>query len=126
MVLEVNDLNGFAILLGGFMYMVYGGIYYSILLGKKKEGDSKGPFKYIFSVITAFICSFLVAILIQAAGAEGAVTGAGIGILVGLMITLVYIKNTLFGLLSKKSCIIAIGDHFVIFTLLGLLHGFMN
>jgi Protein of unknown function (DUF1761) len=126
MFLEVNDLNGIAILLGGLMYMVYGGIYYSVLLGKKKDSGTKGPFKYIFSVITAFISSFLVAILIQAAGTEGVMTGAEIGFMVGLIITLVFIKNALFGLLTRKSCIIAIGDHLVIFTLLGMLHGFMN
>ncbi|RZT21019.1 DUF1761 domain-containing protein [Fictibacillus sp. BK138] len=126
MFLEINELNGIAILFGGLLYMLYGGMYYSILLGKKKEAGSQGPFKYMFSVVTAFISSFLVSILINAAGVENFIEGTVTGLMIGLLISLVYIKNSLFGLLTKKSCIIAIGDHFVIFTLLGMLHGFMN
>lgn len=126
MFLEINELNGIAILLGGLLYMVYGGIYYSILLGKKKEAGSHGSFKYIFSILTAFISSFLVSIIVNAAGIENFLASTAIGLMIGLLISLVYIKNSLFGLLTKKSCIIAIGDHAVIFTLLGMLHGFMN
>lgn len=47
------------------------------------------------------------------------------GFMVGLIITLVYIKNRLFGLMTNQSLTVAIGDHLVIFTLLGALHGFM-
>jgi hypothetical protein len=108
------------------MYMIYGGIYYSILLGKKKDTGSEGPFKYIFSVIAAFISSFLVGVLVHAAGADSLIAGLAIGFIIGLLITLVYCKNALFGLMTKRSCMIAIGDHVIIFTLLGLLHGILN
>lgn len=43
--------------------------------------------------------------------------------LIGLIISMVYLKNSLFGLMSKKSFLIAIGDHLIIFTLLGAIHG---
>ena len=126
MLLDVSELNVAATLIGGLMYMVYGGIYYSILLGKKKETASEGPFKYIFSVIAAIISSFLVEILVHATGADSLITGLAIGFMIGLLISLVYYKNALFGLITKKSCMIAVGDHLVIFTLLGLLHGIMK
>ena len=56
--------------------MLYGGIYYSVVLSNKKgsnnreiiENQSKGPFKYIYSVIIAFISSFLMSILVQSIG----------------------------------------------------------
>jgi membrane protease YdiL (CAAX protease family) len=106
------------------MYIIYGGIYYSVLLGKKKVNENEGAFKYIYSVVAAFVSSLLMAILVQASG--GDVSGLVIGLIIGLLISLVYYKNALFGLMTKKSCLIAIGDHFVIFTLLGLLHGILN
>jgi hypothetical protein len=106
--------------------MIYGGIYYSITVGKNKNNQSDGPFKYIFSVITAFISSFLIALLAEATGAENAAEGLMVGLTVGVLITLVYYKNTLFGLMTKKSLFIAIGDHLVIFTLLGLINGLLN
>jgi Protein of unknown function (DUF1761) len=126
MFLNVSDVNAAATLTGGLMYMIYGGIYYSLLLGKKKDAGSKGPLKYVFSVIAAFISSFLVGVLVQAVGADGLMSGLAIGLIIGLLISLVYCKNTLFGLMTKQSCMIAIGDHLVIFILLGLLHGIMD
>lgn len=124
--LNVTELNITAIVAGGFLYMIYGGIYYSILLGKTKDNENTGPFKYVFSVFVAFFSSCLVALLVQAVGTHRAASGVTIGLIIGIVITLVYYKNTLFGLMTKRSFIIATGDHLVIFTLLGLLHGIMN
>jgi hypothetical protein len=126
-----SSLNVFAIIIGGIVYMVYGGIYYSVLLADKSgaknksiyDNQSKGPFKYIYSVIIAFISSIIVASLVQAVTPESLFGSAGIGFSIGFLITIVYIKNSLFGLLSRRSLLIAIGDHIVIFTLLGLIHG---
>ncbi len=128
MLIDLNELNYIAIIGGALLYMIYGTIYYSILLGKKKESEnqSEGPLKYVVSVIVAFISSILVAILVQAAAAVGLVEGAAVGIIIGILISIVYLKNSLFGLISRNSFILAIGDHLVIFTLLGALHGFLN
>jgi hypothetical protein len=126
MSIEPAQFNLLAMILGGLLYMVYGGIYYSVLVGNKKDGQSGGPVKYIYSVILAFVISFIIAILLQKIGAESLLEGLGLGFVIGLVISLVYIKNALFGLISKKSLYIAIGDHLVIFTLLGALHGWMN
>jgi hypothetical protein len=120
------ELNVLSIIIGGLMYMIYGGIYYSVLLGKKKVNESEGAFKYIYSVVAAFVSSLLMAILVQVSGGDGPLSGLVIGLIIGLLISLVYYKNALFGLMTKKSCLIAIGDHFVIFALLGLLHGILN
>ncbi|UII56405.1 DUF1761 domain-containing protein [Cytobacillus spongiae] len=125
----MENLNFLPILVGGIAYMVYGGIYYSIMLSNKSElksGQTEGPFKYIYSVILAFVCSFLVAILVQATSSNQITEGIFIGLIIGLLISLVYIKNMLFGLISKKACVIAIGDHLIIFTLLGAIHGFLQ
>ncbi|SES04006.1 DUF1761 domain-containing protein [Psychrobacillus sp. OK032] len=122
MSIDWSNLNYMAIIAGGLLYMVYGGIYYSVLLSGKKEIQSNRPFKYIYSVIIAFINSFLVAILIQVTAADSLLQGAAIGFIIGIIITMVYVKNALFGLISKKSLLIAIGDHLIIFTLLGVLH----
>ena len=120
-----------AAIVGGIVYMMYGGIYYSVVLSKKKksnnkdiiENQSKGPFKYIYAAIIAFISSFLMAVLIQSTDSENLLVGVGIGFIIGLLISIIYLKNTLFGLMSKKSFLIAIGDHLIIFTLLGTIHG---
>ncbi|MBS4201062.1 DUF1761 domain-containing protein [Bacillus sp. FJAT-49732] len=125
MLIDWNGLNYIAIIIGGFLYMIYGAVYYSILLSSKKGNQDSGPIKYVVSVIIAFISSFFMATIIQASGSEGIVEGLTIGFMVGVIISLVYLKNTLFGLVNKKSFIIAIGDHLIIFTLLGGLHGIM-
>lgn len=125
MSIDWSNLNYVAIIIGGLLYMIYGTIYYSILLGKKKEQQTEGPLKYIYSVIIAFISSILMAILINATGAETLLQGALIGFIIGVIIKMVYVKNALFGLISKKSTLIAICDHLVIFTLLGALHGWL-
>ncbi|MGF2614843.1 DUF1761 domain-containing protein [Rossellomorea vietnamensis] len=116
------------ILAGGVLYIIYGAVYYSITVGKKSAGStqSEGPGKYIASVILAFVSSFLTGLAVQAFGFDGAAGGAVVGLGIGMLVTLLYLKNTLFGLLSWKSFSIAAGDHLVIFTLLGLLHGFFN
>ncbi|WP_391120029.1 DUF1761 domain-containing protein [Psychrobacillus sp. L3] len=126
MTIDWGNLNYVAIIIGGFLYMIYGTIYYSILLSNKKGQQTKGPIKYIYSVIIAFISSFLVAILINATGAETLLQGALIGFIIGIIIKMVYVKNALFGLISMKSTLIAICDHFIIFTLLGALHGWLS
>ncbi|OBZ13188.1 DUF1761 domain-containing protein [Bacillus sp. FJAT-26390] len=133
MSMDWSALNVVAILAGGVMYMLYGTIYYSVRLSDKKgiknkavlENQSEGPLKYICSVIIAFVSSFLVAVLIQLTGAENALQGLGIGLIIGLLITIVYLKNSLFGLMSRRSLLIAVGDHLIIFLLLGCLHGLM-
>ncbi|TQR21216.1 DUF1761 domain-containing protein [Psychrobacillus vulpis] len=125
MSIDWSNMNFIAILAGGLLYMIYGGIYYSVLLSGKKDNQSNGPFKYIYSVIIAFINSFLVAILLQATSSDSVLQGAAIGFIIGIIITMVYVKNALFGLISKKSLVIAIGDHLIIFTLLGILHSLL-
>ncbi|MCA1066255.1 DUF1761 domain-containing protein [Rossellomorea sp. AcN35-11] len=119
MALEVNLP---ALLVGAVVYMVYGGIYYSILLGKKGQ-DRSGPIKYIVAVIVAFISSFLIGLLVQSTGAAGLAEGAMVGGIIGILISIVYLKNTLFGLISNRMFLIAVGDHLVIFTVLGAIHG---
>jgi hypothetical protein len=130
MLIGLNELNIIAIIIGGLLYMVYGGIYYSVRLGgdkhpEKKQNEVEGPMKYVFSVVVAFISSFIMAVFVQATGSDGIVAGMLIGFMVGLIITLVCLKNRLFGLMTKQSFMIAVGDHLVIFTLLGALHGWM-
>lgn len=121
--MELN-VNLLAILAGAVVYMVYGGIYYSILLGKKEQ-DSTGPIKYAVAVIVAFISSLLVGIFVQATGSNGLVEGALTGVFIGILISIVYLKNALFGLMTKRMFLIAIGDHLIIFSLLGAVHGWL-
>ncbi|RKN62781.1 DUF1761 domain-containing protein [Paenibacillus ginsengarvi] len=121
MSVDFNQLNYVAILAGGILYMIYGAIYYSLLVGK--EAQSKGASKYVVSVVVALASSFFIAILVQATGSKGLLQGAVVGGIVGILISIVYLKNTLFGLVKTRNFWIAIGDHLVIFTLLGMLHG---
>ena len=132
MLIDWNEFNIIAIIVGvgGLLYMVYGGIYYSVRLGgdkhpEKKQNEVEGPMKYVISVVVAFISSFIMGVFVQATGSKGIGAGMLIGFMVGLIITLVYLKNRLFGLMTKQSFMIAVGDHLVIFTLLGALHGWM-
>ncbi|PUB11397.1 DUF1761 domain-containing protein [Paenisporosarcina sp. OV554] len=130
MLIDWNEFNIIAIIVGGLLYMVYGGIYYSVRLGgdkhpEKKQNEVEGPMKYVISVVVAFISSFIMAVFVQATGSKGIGAGMLIGFMVGLIITLVYLKNRLFGLMTKQSFMIAVGDHLIIFTLLGALHGWL-
>lgn len=119
-----ENIHFITILIGAVVYIVYGTIYYSVILSNKKGIQSKGPFKYIYSVIIAFVISFFMALITQASGTESILGGLTIGLMMGLFISFVYIKNALFGLLSRKSLFIAVGDHLIIFTILGAIHGF--
>ncbi len=130
MLIDWNELNFIAIIIGTLLYMVYGGIYYSVRLGgdkhpEKKQNEVEGSMKYIFSIVVALISSFIMAVFVQATGSDGIPEGMLIGFMIGLIITLVYLKNRLFGLMTKQSFLIAVGDHLVIFTLLGALHGWL-
>jgi len=126
MVLDWDSINYLAIIIGALVYIIYGAIYYSILLSGEKSKQTEGAIKYIYSIIIAFISSFLVAILVQLTGAETLLQGAIIGFIIGVIIKMVYVKNALFGLITKKSTLIAICDHLIIFTLLGALHGWLS
>ncbi|MDE0584227.1 DUF1761 domain-containing protein [Planococcus sp. A6] len=119
--IDFQTVNVLAVLIGGVLYMIYGAVYYSILVGK--ENQETGAMKYVFSVITAFLSSFVIATLVQMTDANSLFEGAVLGGMIGLVIALVYLKNALFGLISKKNVAIAIGDHLVIFLLLGAFHG---
>ncbi|MFL6555407.1 MAG: DUF1761 domain-containing protein [Bacillus sp. (in: firmicutes)] len=115
---------------GGIVYIMYSGIYYSVVLSNKMkskykdilENQSEGPFKYIYSVIIAFSSSFLMAILIKSIGSDNLLIGLGIGFIIGLIISMVYLKNAMFGLMSKRSFLITIGDHLIVFTWLGAIY----
>jgi Protein of unknown function (DUF1761) len=127
-ILLVDDLNFLAIIVGGLMYMMFGALYFSpILFGNswvqlhtQKTNDG---LKYGGSAIIAFISSFLVSLLVHATNANGLMDGIFIGLTVGIIIALVYLKNALFGLMTKKAYAIAVGDHIIAFSLLGGLHG---
>jgi ABC-type uncharacterized transport system permease subunit len=131
MLIEWGNINYLPVIVGGIVYMIYGGIYYSVVLSKKDRNkdildyQSKGPFKYIYSVIIAFINSFFMALLVQSIRADHLISGAGVGLIIGLIITMVYLKNSFFGLMSKKSFLVPIGDHLIIFTILGAIHGIL-
>jgi hypothetical protein len=124
MFMEGLNLNLLAILSGALLYMVYGGIYYSILLRKKEQ--SNHPAKYAAAVIVAFISSFITSLFVQSAGSAGVIEGALSGLIPGVLISIVYLKNTLFGLINKNAFLIAVGDHLIIFTLMGALHGYLH
>ncbi|MEH7235444.1 DUF1761 domain-containing protein [Bacillus sp. JJ1562] len=127
--IDFGSLQYLPIIVGGIVYIVYGGVYYSVVLSKKNkkrdilENQSAGPLKYIYSIILAFISSLIVGVIIQSVGSDHLIEGVGVGFIIGLLISLVYLKNTLFGLMSRRSFLVAIGDHLIIFTLLGTIHG---
>lgn len=130
MLSSLGSIHFLPVIVGGIVYMLYGGIYYSVVLSNKNKDqdilskESKGLGKYFYSVIVAFISSAFMGLLIQLVGADNVLAGVGIGFIIGLLISLVYLKNSLFGLMPKKSFLIALGDHLIIFPLLGSIHGF--
>jgi len=125
------DLNVFAIIIGGLMYMLFGAFYYSpVLFGNKwaelndvdlKEAGSK-PFLAAFLV--AFFNSLFIAILVQLTGTETVSEAILLGIVIGAILSFSYFKNMMFGLMKKSVFFIAIGDHVIILTLLSILHTF--
>lgn len=114
-----------AILLGAVLYIIYGTVYYSILL-KDKNNENSSPVRYVIAILVAFISSFIMSMVIQHTGVDSMGSGAFIGFLIGILISIVFIKNAAFGLISKRHLFIALGDHLVIFTLLGALHGYFS
>ncbi|MEF7563650.1 DUF1761 domain-containing protein [Bacillus infantis] len=130
MSIDWSSISLLPVIAGGMVYILYGGIYYSIALSKKYTSNheiinkqSQGPFKYIYSVIIAFMISYLIAAVLQATGSDSLLDGAVLGFSAGLLISIVYVKNALFGLVTKKSLVIAVGDHIIAFTMVGMVVG---
>jgi hypothetical protein len=130
MSIDWSSIHLLPVIAGGLVYIIYGGIYYSASLSKKNTSNheilhkqSGGPFKYIYSVVTAFIISFAMAAALQATGSDSFLDGAALGLSIGFVISIVYVKNALFGLVTKKSLGVAVGDHLVAFTLVGMVQG---
>lgn len=130
MTIDVMELNFLAVLVGGILYMVFGALYYSpVLFGnvwvkanKLSDQHMKNGLIYVGAAFVAFVSSFLIAVLVQATGADDLVSGMVLGGVIGLLVTLVYWKNTLFGLMNKKVFAIAVGDHLISFMMLSILH----
>ncbi|ELK47842.1 UNVERIFIED_CONTAM: DUF1761 family protein [Halobacillus marinus] len=116
------EVSLIAVIVGAVIYILYGTIYYSLRL-KGKEGANH-PAHYAAAVLIGFISSFLIGALVQAFHQQGILPGAFLGLIVGLLISVVYVKNSLFGLLSRRNMYIAIGDHLIIFPLIGAIHGY--
>jgi hypothetical protein len=128
---ELMNLNYWAVLAGGLMYMAFGALYFSpIMFGKtwsrlndRQSGAQAGnPFNYVGSALAAFLSSLLIAVLIRLAGAEDVWSGLSLGLLIGMVVALAYLKNALFGLATNKAVAVAVGDHLISLTLLSLLH----
>ncbi|QGQ95637.1 DUF1761 domain-containing protein [Paenibacillus psychroresistens] len=131
MSIDFMDLNYLAVLAGGIVYMAFGALYYSPLLFgkhavslKKNQGEkeTKDALKYPGAALVGFLSSFLLALIVQVSGADDVVSGLVIGLVIGFLLALAYLKNTLFGLTSKKAYALAVSDHFIIFIILGILH----
>lgn len=128
---DLTEIHYGSVLAGAIFYMVFGALYYSpVLFGNAwshlnnvKEGQLKNPLIYVGSTAAAFLSSFIMALLIQATGFDGLQNGLAIGLMAAVLIALVYMKNAAFGLMSKKVYAIAVGEHFISFTVLGILHG---
>ncbi|MGD6793948.1 DUF1761 domain-containing protein [Metabacillus indicus] len=126
-----EGFNIIAVLAGGLLYMAFGAFYYSPLLFGKAwtsmhPGGVKDSVKYTGSAVIALLTSFLIFTLIQLTGADGAGPGLLTGLIVGAVLALAYLKNTLFGLMNWKSYVIAVLDHVIACSLLGVLHGLWN
>ncbi|WP_349408950.1 DUF1761 domain-containing protein [Pseudalkalibacillus sp. SCS-8] len=123
------ELNILAIIVGGFLYMAFGAFYYSPILfgntwGQLNNIGEEGmrPINFVWSGVVAFASSFVMALIVGLTGADDVGSGLLIGALVGILLFLGLFKNTVFGMTSKKVFAIAVGDHVIIFCLLGILH----
>ncbi|MFC0186794.1 DUF1761 domain-containing protein [Fictibacillus aquaticus] len=127
---ELQNLNLLAVLAGGFIYMLFGALYYSpIAFGKtwtvihqerfSAYGDGA---KYGVAAAAAFISSFLIAVIVNDAGADSVADGLVIGLILGLLIAVALLKNMMFGMMPKKAYFIAAGDHAIIYIVLAVLH----
>lgn len=111
-----------AFILGAILYGAYGGVYYSLVL----KGKKNPPLHYVLSVVIAFACSYIVGLLVHNSGFDGLLPGIVIGFSIGVIIALVYLKNMLFGLITRRNFTIAVFDHVVALTLLGTIHGLFH
>ncbi|KUP04054.1 hypothetical protein Q75_16680 [Bacillus coahuilensis p1.1.43] len=127
MFIDFLELNYLAILAGAFAYMIFGAVYYSPLLFgdvwmQLHQKQASDPVKYAGSAIVAIVSSFFIAILIQLTGAATFSEGITVGLIIGVFVTVSYAKNMLFGMTSRKVFGIAIADHIIIYSILGILH----
>ncbi|MFC7371908.1 DUF1761 domain-containing protein [Fictibacillus iocasae] len=128
--IDFQELNVFAVIAGGILYMLFGALYYSpVVFGKTwtvlngaRMSEYSDALKYGMSAVTAFATSFLVAVIMAASGADTVTEGLTIGVMLSVLLSLAYLKNMLFGLMPKKAYSIAVGDHVVMFILLSVLH----
>ncbi|MGM7703224.1 DUF1761 domain-containing protein [Pseudalkalibacillus sp. Hm43] len=123
------DLNILAILVGGLLYMAFGAFYYSPVLFGNRWGqlnnigeEGMKPINFVWSGVVAFLSSFFMAVVVELTGAQDLGSGLLVGAVVGVLLGLGLFKNMVFGMTSKKVFAIAVGDHFIILCLLGILH----
>ncbi|MDR0139075.1 DUF1761 domain-containing protein [Metabacillus idriensis] len=127
MIIHFMDLNFLAVMAGGLLYMAFGALYYSpFLFGniwtRMNPSEVKDSAKYAGSAVVAFLSSFLIAIIIHSIGADDVISGLMTGLIIGILLALAYLKNALFGLTNLKVYGIAVLDHVIAFSLLGILH----
>nr|WP_249042935.1 DUF1761 family protein [Metabacillus idriensis] len=84
--------------------------------------EVKDSAKYAGSAVVAFLSSFLIAIIIHSVGADNLISGLMTGLIIGILLALAYLKNALFGLTGLKVYGIAVLDHVIAFSLMGILH----
>lgn len=130
MTIDFSGVNFLAVLVGGFLYMAFGALWFSpvlfgntwVKLNQLSDSHMKNPLLYVGSAVVAFASSFVISLIIATTGADDLLSGVAIGLLIGLLAALVYFKNTLFGMMKRQAFAIAVGDHVIAFTMLSVLH----
>ncbi|AYC28595.1 DUF1761 family protein [Paenisporosarcina cavernae] len=123
--MDIMSLNWLAILVGAIAYALFGVIYYSVQQ-KKKETETKAATNYLVALSVALVVSVLVQGILQKTGTITWESGLVVGLSIGIIVSLVYVKNYVFGLLTKSVFYLVIWDHIIAITLVGFVQGLIG
>ncbi|MCE5168387.1 DUF1761 domain-containing protein [Paenibacillus profundus] len=132
--LDLSQINIWAVLLATAATMVLGFLWYSPLLfgnawakrlNVNMEDLSGGAATYVLTALTALGGAFILAWLVSLAGEPTIASGMTIGLLVGISISLKIGMNYLFEGRKLGLYLITVGYHLISYLIAGLIIGVM-
>ena len=133
---QLAEVNYFAVLIATVTTMVLGFLWYSpVLLGNawmkyrglsKNEMSGGGAMTYVLTALTALGGSFILALLLTLADESTMSDGLVVGLLIGISVSLKIGMNYLFEGHKLGLYFITIGYHLVSYAIAGLIIGCMQ
>jgi hypothetical protein len=134
--LNLSEVNYWAVLIATVVTMVLGFLWYSpVLFGnawaklrklKMEDMSGGGAGTYVLTALTALIGAFLLALLVTMGEETTLVSALTVGLLIGVSISVKIGMNYLFENAPFKLYLITIGYHLVSYAAAGVIIGLMQ